>query len=493
MWNVRVQIFCITWFIIAPPLRYFRFRWAKCQIDALENCLCYPELQQALASLPKTLDETYNRILARIPEGQKQTAIRILQFLASSERPLRIEEVVEAIAVNPEGKPQFDSKNRMPEPSEISRYCSGLVVVVPRTDYPIDQHNWKMVKVLQLAHFSVKEYLTSGRVEESFQGSFTEINARGSITRVCLAYLSQPDEKDPPTEIEAAFPLAQYSAQYWLDHARPAEPRKDVQESILKFFLQQRNAYKVWGGLFDPDRPWSGDPWSEYLWIDAPRGYRNMATPLYYASLAGLGRTVESLLEKGQDINASGGLYGNALQAASSRGHEKVVQMLLERGADVNAQGGRYGNALQAASSRGDEKVVQILLKESADVNTQGGYYGNALQAASLRGHEKVVQILLKEGADVNTQGGYYGNALQAASLRGHEKVVQILLKEGTDVNTQGGYYGNALQASSLGGHEKVVQILLKEGADVNAQGGRCGNALRLLLQEATRRWCRCC
>ena len=31
-------------------------------------------------------------------------------------------------------------------------------------------------------------------------------------------------------------------------------------------------------------------------------------------------------------------------------GHDKMVQMLLEKGADVNAQGGYYGNALQAAS-----------------------------------------------------------------------------------------------------------------------------------------------
>ena len=59
------------------------------------------------------------------------------------------------------------------------------------------------------------------------------------------------------------------------------------------------------------------------------------------------------LLDKGADVNAQGGWYGNALQAASSRGHEKVVQILLDKGAEINAQGGIYGNALQAASSRG--------------------------------------------------------------------------------------------------------------------------------------------
>lgn len=50
----------------------------------------------------------------------------------------------------------------------------------------------------------------------------------------------------------------------------------------------------------------------------------------------------------GNEVNAQGGNYGNALQAASSEGHDKIVQMLLDKGAEVNAQGGEYGKALQA-------------------------------------------------------------------------------------------------------------------------------------------------
>jgi len=42
------------------------------------------------------------------------------------------------------------------------------------------------------------------------------------------------------------------------------------------------------------------------------------------------------------------------------------VQILIDVGADVNARGGYYGNALQAASTRGHEKVVQILIDAGA-------------------------------------------------------------------------------------------------------------------------------
>jgi ankyrin repeat protein len=55
------------------------------------------------------------------------------------------------------------------------------------------------------------------------------------------------------------------------------------------------------------------------------------------------------------------------------------VQLLLNNSADINAQGGRYGNALQAASIRGYEVVVKLLLNKGAKVNAQGREYSNAL------------------------------------------------------------------------------------------------------------------
>jgi ankyrin repeat protein len=78
-----------------------------------------------------------------------------------------------------------------------------------------------------------------------------------------------------------------------------------------------------------------------------------------------------------------------------------VVRLLLDSGADVNAQGGKYGNALQAAASKGNEAVVRLLVDSEADVNVnaQGGEYANALQAAAFLGNEAVVCLLVDCGA----------------------------------------------------------------------------------------------
>ena len=64
---------------------------------------------------------------------------------------------MDAIAVKPKEEPFFDPKARMPDPLEISRYCSSLVVVVSTKDHSHDKDDGHME--LQIAHFSVKEYL----------------------------------------------------------------------------------------------------------------------------------------------------------------------------------------------------------------------------------------------------------------------------------------------------------------------------------------------
>src|SRR6266480_3783229 len=223
-------------------LRLDRFRWAACQLDALENCLDYRSLQNALASLPKTLDETYARILRSMPAEHKPNAIRILQFLTYSERPLRIEEAIDAIVVDPEGDPYFDTRYRMPDPREITCYCSSLVAVVPKQELShgmADSFGKDME--LRLAHFSVKEYLTLNRIDEDIAESFQNAAAKASIASVCLAYLLHLNQDLPVRKIKETFPLAEYSARYWMTNATAVEGGDEaVQDLIITFFYSHQ-------------------------------------------------------------------------------------------------------------------------------------------------------------------------------------------------------------------------------------------------------------
>ncbi|KAI9703722.1 MAG: hypothetical protein M1836_007492 [Candelina mexicana] len=471
------------------------FRWAACQLDSLKNCLNLKALRKALKTLPATLDETYARILKNICSEYEGNAFTILQWLVYSARPLRLEEVVDVIAVDVKGDPRFDLENRLAEPREILKICSSLVTVheddenegtegylteddevegtegyLTEDDNREEYGGYNTQAVIRLAHFSVKEYLVSDRIRAGSAAwySIQEIPANRSMAEVCLAYLLQFDKPSLDKETVKEYPLARYAAEFWMQHAHVAGEDNCAMNSLCMELLQGKgDAFMNSIRLFNPDRP--------YYSLDLAKTSADIASAVYYTAMAGLVEVTRLLIEAGADVDAQGGLYGTALQAASGEGDNEIVQQLLDAGADVNAQGGLYGTALQAASREGDNEIVQQLLDAGADVNAQGGEYHTALQAASREGHNEIVQQLLEAGADVNAQGGKLCyTALQAASREGHNEIVQQLLEAGADVNAQGGKLCyTALQAASRAGHNEIVQQLLEAGADVNAQGGK--------------------
>ena len=265
--------------------------------------------------------------------------------------------------------------------------------------------------------------------------SFNEELSHSVISQVCLAYLLQFSTSESlDINLKVSSPLANYAAEHWISHTHSSgkiRTQSPVGFALMMKLLTDKDAaFLNWVRLCNVDE-WN----SRKLQIRRDQ----IAKPLYYASLAGLTEASYDLLEMGADVNAQGGRYGNALQAAVDGGNEAIAKVLIEKGANANAQGGYYGNALQAASMRGHGTIAQLLIEKGADVNAQGRKYGNALVAASNEGHEAIAKLLIEKGADVNAQGGVYGNALYAASERGHEAIPKLLIEKGADVIAQGG------------------------------------------------------
>jgi hypothetical protein len=399
-------------------------------------------LRKALSSLPKTLDETYNRTLRDLESAEQlQNAIKALQWLCFSNHPFRLPEMVEILAIETGDQRGFDPEERLPDPMDVMVVCSSLI-----SFNPIDSHEYSeeyrdkdnavsfdggskdvdRIQV-QLAHFSVKEFLLSDRC--AFRLDFRPQICHSIIAESCLHYLLHLCQEGPMTkELIAHYPLSLCAAQQWWQHLQTISGMIDdtLLDLTSRLLTEEDACLLSWVQLYDMDKPWWG--------LDPSVDAKSLARPLYYAAQIGVPAVVGKILGRNIDVNAQGGHFGNALQAASDGGHEAVVKMLLDAGADVNAQGGDFGNALQMASVRGHEAVVKMLLDAGADVNAQGGIFGSALQMASAGGRETVVKMLLDAGADVNAQGGIFGNALQAASAGCHETVVKMLLDAGADV-----------------------------------------------------------
>ncbi len=471
----------------------YRFRWVECQLRSLQSCPCSEDhLDRLLGSLPQSLDETYERMLCNIDHGLIEDARRILALLCFAPRPLTVRELIDGIAVEIYHSPRLNRKRRLQDSNDIREICLGFIDIGLGAD-PTDEtyYEKELTSIVRIAHFSVQEYLESDRIrhQKARKFSLTSGIEHAEIAQICLIYLLDPalSSSELNETVLKEYPLAQFAATYWYHHYKEAVCSDSKLVNLALKLFQRQETFLTWVRLHDIDRPWRTRDQIN-LFMD------HIAAPVYYASLLGLDQVLYELINTGQPesmapistskaskiINAQGGEYGNALQAASAEGHKKVVQQLLDKGAKINAQGGEYGNALQAASAKGHKEVVQQLLNKGAEINAQDEHYGNALQTASTRGHKEVVQQLLNNGAKINAQGGEYGNALQAASVEGHKKVVEQLLDKGAKINAQGGQLGNALQAASWTGDEKVMQLLLDKGAKINAQGGMFGNALQM-------------
>jgi hypothetical protein len=395
-----------------------------CQLETLRKCLKPSVLLRALEELPSTLDATYERILLQIPEQYHYDAQIVFSLLAFSARPISLGEAAEAVAIDLDQQ-VFDPGNRLSDPRRVLKICSTLIAV---SQFAIKRHEWDPVelakddesKELRFAHYSIKEYLLSERAPATFH--LTDVDAHDMIARLSLTYiLSSPSVL--PLEYETALPFFHYASTHWHFHSKTIQRGHHSSTCTITLILllfsaaheiRLRNSARV-----SPDGP---------LYDELGNDAHIFVSVLYYASAFGLVAVCEQVMA-GADVNAPGGYFGYALQAASSDGNKAVVRLLLDNGADVNAQGGNYGNALQAASSDGNEAVVRLLLENGADVNAQGG----ALQAASCSGNEAVVLLLLENGADVNAQGGAYGNALRAASWSGNKAVVRLLLDSGAE------------------------------------------------------------
>lgn len=504
------------------------FRLAACQLDSLASCLNKSQLRAALKSLPKTLDDTYARILCGIDEKYSLDALKILQWLTFSARPLRLTEIAEVVAIDANESLYFDPDRRLLDPRDILTMCGSLVTI--RNDSSESSHEVNSDEKgrtfdensnstdFRLAHFSVQEYLVAERIHDGPAKlySIRETDSNEAIAEHCLAYVLHAIRHSSTLgQTFEEFPLVRYAASFWTIHPRMAEydHTSRISQLSMDFFLADGAVFISCIGIDQDDT----DPRSNKNFILAPEETQinninladsvgidlveassNFILPLYYASLRGLPVSVKMLIEKGANVNAQGAHCGNALQAASYKGFEDVVQTLLNNNVDVNALGGKYLHALQAASVAGHEGIIQTLLEKVADVNIQGREHGTALEAAAYWGREDMVQILLGQGADVNAptsticsfswhdapcngiegvcaskvrlSKGRHGNALQAAACHGNEQIIKVLLTNGADVNAKGVEYGNALQAASYCGHDGIIRMLLAHETSMDAK-----------------------
>jgi len=130
---------------LALTLVVSRFRWIQCQIDTLKKCATARDIRTALYSLPTGLDETYERILRAIdPQSSDgKVALRALVWLVATLRPLRLDEILEALSIDLQGR-RLDREIAPVHGYALLDALGSLVAYNEETG------------VVNLSHFSVK-------------------------------------------------------------------------------------------------------------------------------------------------------------------------------------------------------------------------------------------------------------------------------------------------------------------------------------------------
>jgi hypothetical protein len=218
------------------------------------------------------LDETYGRILLSADEDYQDIIAEALRWLCFSEVTLTIAQLAEAAIFSAtvespsEEAPlkiSFDNDAFFQDPLDILGLLSGLVVCLPlaNTDDMEHQAPEPLAEIgvkskILLSHFSVKEYLTSGRLRRQVcrfsmdEGRAYEVIATNCIYFI-LCFQESPDGPEASSsnyfiDLTHSRPFFVYACRHWDNLARKVDYESQLTDliiSILKAELRLRKFF----------------------------------------------------------------------------------------------------------------------------------------------------------------------------------------------------------------------------------------------------------
>ena len=479
------------------------FQWANLVVSLVLNLVKRGSpprvIQRKIQQIPQELSRLYEELLKSIPDDDIQDSLLLMQWIYFGMRPLSLEELRFAMAVD-----------ASPSSTTISQ-CQGTEHYV-ETDEAMERRVRDLSKglaepvnhegqlVVQFIHQSVIDFLDNGALQllDKSQGGATADTLAGRshfrLSKTCIRYLAMEEVKQWFGQIRKEYlitspriALEDYSFTFWTEHVIQCETN-DLSAGQLLSYCDSL-------GLLD----FYFDYWHDYN----PRFYvfHWPIMMLHIASTCNLPRALNDFLSQGVMADSRDGFGRTPLSWTAGEGHETIVRMLLERD-DVNPDSTDENGQtpLSWASENGHEAVVRILL-ERDDVNPDSAdkIGQTPLSWAARKGHETVVRMLL-ERDDVNPDSADESGPtlLSWVVIQGYETIVRMLLeRDDIKADSKDSEGITPLSYAARAGHEGTVRLLLeRHDVDVNsrnkwgktplryaAQAGRKG-IVRLLLER---------
>ncbi|TGJ79599.1 hypothetical protein E0Z10_g9161 [Xylaria hypoxylon] len=209
---------------LAPKSRGM-FLYARVVLDSIKFLDSFGDIRDELQVFPETLDDAYGRILTRVNKldnsARREKARLILGWIGCSPTALTVEEIQQALTIDPNG---LKNTRKVRGELALDQICGPIVELVDG--------------YVHFVHFTVKEYIFSNRIQ-----GFIDLQASTlSLALRCITYLCQghhdlnlSDEEIGRNILSGTYVLDYFATNMWqklvkdyLNFAEQDEPQEEL-------------------------------------------------------------------------------------------------------------------------------------------------------------------------------------------------------------------------------------------------------------------------
>lgn len=369
------------------------FRWVALQVDALcdpDRVFSVEDVEYLLKELPKTLEDTYSRILdglESLPPPSRDATKNLFKLLICAEYPMSVHDALGALAV------LSGSQTATLNKASVIKTAKGLIT--------LESENHGFI----FAHLSVKESLEK-RLE--YSGEYAHVVA----AEACLKAYLRP----------GSTPI-QYSSFQWyaLTHLgrhclksgalRKAPKLRSLMEEFL--LTDSNDAFERWNrDCFRTDVETAKGTCNERRNCQSRPGH-----PLFMVCVYGFDELVQAMLGRQQDqaFRAENFYGARPLEVAASYGNYDTMVVIWNAASSRDASSVRSERWLEAAAESLKLDVWNFVVKHISDVPfetalilaAQNTAHGNEMVGSLLENpfeiDEDIICELLKSCASLQT------------------------------------------------------------------------------------------
>ncbi|KAL8947973.1 MAG: hypothetical protein Q9222_005793 [Ikaeria aurantiellina] len=452
------------------------FLWIKLQQAQLRGSQNRKTVQRIVEDMPQGLYQTYDRIWGKINELAEpdwSRAVRILRWLTFAIRPLTIQAVTEALAINEENTDDPFCEADLPvdiDDEYVNNEIKGLCYSFIEIQESAESLRYNEI---HLSHASVRDYLIDRlpvpvTLQPCLHRSSFEAANHAVLATHCLVFLNF-SKAWIRGEDDSYSAFTAYATHAWSKHALQShEYYESISDLVHSFMDSQNMNFRKWRTYFESNLPHG----------EGIKGQED-TSPLAFACFFCLELTLRFLLKhERKDLDTTGRKLGSPLQIACMQGLHWVVDRLLSLGADITVQGRPLNTAINAAVDRGDYDLVKVILNQEALVGLPNARVQEATRTAINRGLVEIVEMLLDRTLiafqEENYKGGwlaYVSEMLRLSADYGDTKVAEVAIARGADLNSRDPNGNAPLHMAASADRIELARFLLKNGAFVDSTG----------------------